>query len=94
MNRLIGRSFFVCAWLAIVAACLFRVWVHQSIVSSGYSISEARSEARELAKQEKALSVELAAARSPERLKTEAKRHGLAPMSPNQLHVVRVEVSR
>lgn len=82
------------AALAVVAACLFRVWIHQSVIAAGYAISEARSEARELTKQRKALQVELAALRSPDRLESEATKQGLVPMAPAQLYVVQVEAGK
>mgnify|MGYP001792823647 CR=1 FL=1 len=77
---------------ALVAAALFRVWVHQSIIEHGYAISQARREARELNKEHKALEVQFSALRSPERLHRAAKELGLRPMEPGQLHVVQVEV--
>ncbi|MEO1172585.1 MAG: hypothetical protein AAFX94_11135 [Myxococcota bacterium] len=80
--------------LAVVAACLFRVWIHQSVIAAGYAISQARGEARELTKEKKALEVELTSLRSPDRLKNEAPSLGLVPMAPQQLYVVKVEAGR
>lgn len=80
------------AGLALLGAALLRVWVHQSVIEHGYAISDERERARTLAKDKKALEVELSTLRSPERLKSEASALGLAPMTPQQLYVVKVEV--
>ncbi|MEL6545442.1 MAG: hypothetical protein AAFQ82_12500 [Myxococcota bacterium] len=87
-----GRFAIALASLALLGAALLRVWVHQSVIEFGYEISEERGRARHLAKERKALEVELSTLRSPERLRQEAKGLGLAPMTPRQLYVVKVEV--
>lgn len=78
--------------LALLVAALFRVWVHQSIVEHGYAISDARRRARELHEEHKTLEVEYSALRSPDRLERDATGLGLTPMTPEQLHVVQVEI--
>ncbi len=80
------------AGLALIGAALLRVWVHQSVIEHGYAIADERERARTLAKERKALEVELTTLRSPERLKAEAQVLKLAPMTPQQLYVVKVEV--
>ncbi|MEM6731027.1 MAG: hypothetical protein AAF658_05700 [Myxococcota bacterium] len=89
---MIGRLVIGMSLAALLAAALFRVWVHQSVIEAGYAISEARSHARSLAKEKKELEVELSALRSPERLQSTADDAGLRPMQPSQLYVVQVEV--
>ncbi len=81
-----GIVFYVGLAAMPVSSGLFRVWVHQDAVQSGYSLS-AQEHRRELLRASaRELEVELAAAHSPARLARLAASLGLKPPAPGQLH--------
>lgn len=77
-------------WLAAVCgaplgAALFRVWVHQDVVLLGYSLSEAERRRFELQDALREMEVEVAAARSPERLTGLAHDIGMHRPAPHEI---------
>lgn len=73
----------------VVAAALFYVWTHITTVSLGYALSEAGESHRKLLERNRALRIEAAALRAPDRLeKLGRERFGLTP--PKTEQVVRV----
>jgi hypothetical protein len=68
-----------------VAAGLFRVWVHNDAVQTGYQLSEAETHRTELRRLKQQLEVELAAEKTPDRLTRLAAKLGMGPARPDQL---------
>ena len=68
-----------------VVAGLFRVWVHNDAVQTGYQLSEAETRRAELKHSKQQLEVELAAEKSPDRLTRLATKLGMGPARPDQL---------
>ena len=75
---LVPMALFAITVTAPVAAGLFRVWVNQDAVQIGYALSEEASRQRRVADMTQKLELELAAARSPERLASLARKLGLS----------------
>jgi hypothetical protein len=88
--RACNRQMVFFVWMAAmpVSAGLFRVWVHQDAVQMGYSLSSQEHRREGLRATERELEVELAAARSPVRLKQLAANLGLKAPAPGQLRGV------
>ncbi len=73
----------------VVAAALFYVWTHITTVALGYALSDAGASHKKLLERNRALRIEAAALRSPDRLQRLAKeRFNLSP--PKTEQVVRV----
>ncbi len=72
-------------FIVFVLAALFRVWVYQDAVQLGYRLSEREEERRRLRNEVRQLEVELAAERSPARLKDAARSLGLVPPDARQV---------
>jgi len=68
-----------------VLAGLFRVWVHNDAVQTGYKLSEAETHRKELKRAKQQLEVELAAEKSLDRLTKLAAKLGMSPARPDQL---------
>ena len=68
-----------------VSASLFLVWVHQDAVQMGYTLSEMQGDLRTHRESVRALEVEYAAERSPERLMQMARRLGMRAPEPTQI---------
>ena len=68
-----------------VMAGLFRVWVHNDAVQTGYQLSEAENHRKDLKRAKQQLEVELAAEKSPDRLTKLASKLGMSPARPDQL---------
>ncbi|MCA9551510.1 MAG: cell division protein FtsL [Myxococcales bacterium] len=73
----------------VVAAALFYVWTHVTTVRLGYALSKAGESHRQLLEENRALRIEAAALKSPDRLeKLGQERYGLG--APRTEQVVRV----
>jgi len=83
--RLLAGLFLALSAAMPVGAALLRVWVNQDAVQSGYELSNEAKERRELRETARKLEVELAAERSPERLRRLAQQLGLTPPTPSQI---------
>jgi len=70
---------------APIASGLFRVWVHNDAVQTGYLLSDAEAQRTKLIRLRQELEVELAAEKSPERLMALARKLGMSPARPDQL---------
>ena len=75
----------VVAFALPVGAGLFRVWVHQSAVQMGYRLSEEARRRTKLLDLSRKLELELAAARSPDRLVRLARELGLERPGPDRV---------
>lgn len=82
---LLAKLLFVVALIVPVAAGLFRVWVNQDAIQIGYELSREAKRRQRLQAASQALEVELAAERSPARLKRLATRLGLKPPPPERI---------
>lgn len=82
---MIGRVFFIVALLCPLGAGLFRVWVYQDAVQSGYELSAEVRRQERLRNELKSFRVELAVLKSPERLHRYAEQLGLRPPGAGQV---------
>ena len=69
----------------VVAAALFYVWTHVHAVRLGYALSDAGERHQTLVEEQRALELDVAALKAPERLESVAKKYGLAPPKPEQV---------
>ena len=83
----IGTALLVAA--PVTAAALFYVWTHIHSMRLGYALSKTGETHRSLVEQNRALELDVAALRAPERLQRMAKKYGLEAPRPEQ--VIRVE---
>lgn len=83
----LGNSILIAA--PVVAAALFYVWTHITTVSMGYALSEAGATHKKLLERNRALRIEAAALRSPDRLERIAKEQ-FGFTAPNSEQVVKV----
>ena len=73
MSRLTRTLITVGVLLAPATVGTFRVWVHQDVIQMGYQLSVAEKERRQFIADLEELQVEVAAAKSPDRLERMAK---------------------
>ena len=88
-NKTSSISFGILAFVCLVGAGLFRVWVFQDVIQLGYQLSVAEKKSHKLVGRIEKLRVELAAEHAPSRLETAARR--LELMRPNPRNIVGVE---
>lgn len=83
--RFLPLCVFVLCCATPVFAALFRVWVNQDAVQSGYALSAEAAKGRKLQDRLEKLEVEWAAERSPARLSSLAARLGLTAPGPSNV---------
>jgi cell division protein FtsL len=77
--------------LGIMGAALGHVWVRLQQIQTGYSLSQERRQARELAETQKRLRLEAAVLKQPQRIERIARvRLGMTAPDPGKMHIVRV----
>lgn len=76
----------------VVCAALFYVWSHVATVRLGFDLSRAGETHRALLEENRALRVEVASLKAPERLKEIAAKTGL--QAPRADQIVRIEGAR
>ncbi len=75
----------LCVCAPVVAAALFFVWTRVETIRLGYALSRATAAQARLLAERDSLRVDVAALKSPERLRKLAKQRGLAPPRPERV---------
>ena len=92
MKRLLGTVLTVCALVSPVGAGLFRVGVHQDVIQLGYRLSVQEKRQQKLVAELEQLQVELATAKSPDRLATIARELKMMRPVSNAVFGVSIEM--
>lgn len=86
----VGTAMLVAA--PVTAAALFYVWTHIESVRLGYALSEAGAAHEQIVERNRALKLDVAALKAPERLERMAEKYGLQAPRPEQ--IIRIDDDR